>query len=124
MHARADQAIGTPDYTSPFAPGFISLGCDGPVVLQFTDNILVDIEGPDLYIFEVGPAVEVTRLAISYDGEQWIEVGKIEGARADVDIPPFVEAGDVFYYVRLTNAGKSCHGRTPDADIDAVAAVG
>ena len=75
VHAQADQAVGLPDYTSPSAPGFTSLGCHGSVVLQFTDNVLVDIEGADLYVFEVGPAVEATELAISYDGEHWIEVG-------------------------------------------------
>ena len=124
VHAQAAQAVGLPDYTSPSAPGFTSLGCHGSVVLQFTDNVLVDIEGADLYVFEVGPAVEATELAISYDGEHWIEVGKIAGARADVDIAPFIEPGSLFYYVRLTNAGGSCGGRTPGADIDTVAAVG
>lgn len=124
IHAQADQAIGPPDYINPSAPGFISLGCDGSAIFQFTDNILLDVEGPDLYVFEVGPRVEPTILAISYDGKEWIEVGKIEGARADVDIAPFVEKDDVFYYVRLTNAGNSCSGRTPGADIDAIAAVG
>ncbi|WP_169578567.1 OmpA family protein [Salinimicrobium terrae] len=121
---RPEYTLGVPDYTKPSAPGFLSLGCDGSVVLQFTDNILIDVEGPDLYVFEVGPAVEPTLLEISYDGKEWIDVGKIEGARADVDIAPFVKENDVFNYVRLTNAGKSCGGRTPGADIDAVAAVG
>lgn len=124
IQGRPQYTLGVPDYTKPSAPGFLSLGCDGSVVLQFSDNILLDVEGPDLYVFEVGPAVEPTILAISYDGKEWIEVGKIEGARADVDIAPFVEENDVFNYVRLTNAGNSCGGRTPGADIDAVAAVG
>lgn len=124
IQGTAEYALGTPDYTKPSAPGFLSLGCDGSVVLQFSDNILIDVEGPDLYVFEVGPAVEPTVLAISHDGKEWIEVGKIEGARADVDIAPYVEENDVFNYVRLTNAGNSCGGKTPGADIDAVAAVG
>lgn len=124
VHAQADQAVGLPDYRNPRAPGFTSLGCDGVLVLQFTDNVLVDVAGPDLFVFEVGPAVESTLLAISADGAQWVEVGRIAGARADVDIAGFTRPGEVFTQVRLTNAGRDCGGRTPGADIDTVAAVG
>jgi len=124
VHADVGQAIGIPDYTTPSAPGFVSLGCDGSIVLQFVDNVLVDVKGPDLFVFEVGPAVEPTRLAISADGERWTEVGLIEGARADVDIAPHVGPSDVFYYVSLTNAGRGCGGPWPGADVDAVAAMG
>lgn len=117
-------ALGLPDYTNSRSPGFLSLGCDGTLVLRFTDNALVDVDGPDLYVFEVGPAVEPTLLAISEDGRTWTEVGRIEGSRADVDIAPHVSPGQTFTYVRLTNASRTCGGRHSGADIDAVAAVG
>ena len=84
-------ALGEPDYKNTYSADFISLGCDGVLVTQFTDNILVDVEGVDLYIFEIGPVVERTELAISTDGTTWIDVGVIEGARSDVDIGPFVK---------------------------------
>jgi outer membrane protein OmpA-like peptidoglycan-associated protein len=102
----------------------VSLGCDGVLVLRFTDNALVDVDGPDLFVFEVGPAVEATALAISEDGRTWIEVGRIEGSRADVDIASFVKPSQSFAFVRLTNASRTCGGRHSGADIDAVAAVG
>ena len=57
--------LGAPDYTMTSAAGYLSLGCDGVLTLRFVDNALVDVDGPDLYIFEVGPAVEPTILAIS-----------------------------------------------------------
>lgn len=117
-------ALGVPDYEAAGKPGFTSLGCDGVLTLRFTDNALVDVEGPDLFVFEVGPAVEETLLAISEDGRTWVEVGRIEGARADVDIAPFVSPAQVFTHVRLTNASRTCGGRHSGADIDAVAAVG
>ena len=117
-------ALGVPDYTKTSSPGFLSLGCNGVVTLRFTDNALVDVDGPDLFVFEVGPAVEETELAISEDGRTWVEVGRIEGARADVDIAPFVSPEQTFTYVRLTNASRTCGGRHSGADIDAVAAVG
>lgn len=122
--ADASHALGLPDYTKTTAPGFLSLGCDGVLVLRFTDNALVDVEGPDLFVFEVGPAVEATALAISEDGRTWIEVGRIEGSRADVDIASFVKPSQSFAFVRLTNASRTCGGRHSGADIDAVAAVG
>jgi outer membrane protein OmpA-like peptidoglycan-associated protein len=124
VFAEATYALGLPDYTNTRSPGFLSLGCDGVLVLRFTDNALVDVDGPDLYVFEVGPAVEPTVLAISEDGRTWTEVGRIEGARADVDIAPFVTPSQTFTYVRLTNASRTCGGRHSGADIDAVAAVG
>lgn len=119
-----EQALGEPDYTRPSAPGYVSLGCDGVLVLRFVDNVLVDVEGPDLYVFEVGPMVEATDLEISADGSEWLPVGRIEGARSEVDIAGVAEPGTGYPFVRLTNAGKACGGRSPGADIDAVAAVG
>lgn len=117
-------ALGEPNYRNTSSADFISIGCNGILTLQFTDNILVDVEGIDLYIFEVGPFVERTELAISQDGTNWLDVGVIEGSRADVDIGPFVQKGDKFPFVRLTNASDSCGGYHSGADIDAVAAVG
>lgn len=120
----AENATGEPNYRNTYSADFISLGCNGELITQFTDNILVDVDGIDLYIFEIGPVVEKTQLAISADGENWIEVGEIEGARSDVDIGPFVNKGDKFPFVRLTNASNACGGNHAGADIDAIAAVG
>ena len=119
-----EKALGEPDYRSTKSPDFISIGCHGELLVQFTDNVLVDVAGPDLYIFEVGPFVEKTELAISQDGSNWLEVGIIEGARSDVDINGLVQAGEHYNYVRLRNAGTSCGGMHSGADIDAIAAVG
>jgi OmpA-OmpF porin, OOP family len=119
-----DNALSEPDYRSTKSPDFISIGCDGELITQFTDNVLVDVAGPDLYIFEVGPFVERTELAISQDGATWLEVGVIEGARSDVDINGLVAEGEHYNYVRLRNAGRSCGGMHSGADIDAIAAVG
>ena len=118
------KALGEPDYRSTKSADFISIGCDGELIVQFTDNVLVDVAGPDLYIFEVGPFVEKTELAISQDGSNWLDVGVIEGARSDVDINSLVGPGEHYNYVRLRNAGKSCGGMHSGADIDAIAAVG
>jgi outer membrane protein OmpA-like peptidoglycan-associated protein len=120
----SSQALGIPDYDSLNIKGFVSLGCKGSLVLHFKDNALVNIKGPDLYVFEVGKYIEATELSISKDGRKWIRVGKIKGGKASVDIGDSVKPGEVFHYVRLTDLGDECRGNWPGADIDAVAAIG
>lgn len=101
------------------------LGCGGVLTLRFVDNALIDVQGPDIYVFEVGPDIEQTYLSISKDGNNWIEIGMISGGRADIDISQFVKPNDVFHYIRLKDAFvPGCGGSHPGADINAVGAIG
>lgn len=122
----SDPKLGTgiPDYDSASDSNAVTLGCGGTLVFRFLDNALIDIEGPDLYVFEIGPAVEPTTLSISKDGKNWIDIGKISGGKADVEISGYIKPGDVFYYVKLTDLKSDCGGGYPGADIDAVGAIG
>ena len=116
---RVGNMLGEPTNSS------LSLGCSGEVVVRFTDNSLVDINGPDLYIFEIGKEVEATQLAISQNGEDWIDIGPIDGSTAEVDIAEFVPENSSFEYVRLTDRNIKCKaGNYSGADIDAVGAIG
>lgn len=120
-----EETLGAPDYDASTEDNYTTLGCGGTLTLRFSDNALVDLEGPDLHVFEIGPAVEPTDLSISKDGKTWINIGKIEGGRADVDIASFVKPGDIFYYVRLTDLKSACgNSKWPGADIDSVGAIG
>lgn len=120
-----EPALGPPNYSGRTSDGsFATLGCGGALTLQFTDNVLVDLSGPDLYVFEVGPDVEAMELAISVDGLDWIDVGGIEGGRSEVDIAGAAQAGVSYRFVRLTDDGADCSGNFPGADVDAVAAIG
>lgn len=116
-------SMGIPDYDG-VNKGFVSLGCGGELILRFTDNALINIEGPDLYIFEVGKFIESTELSISKDGINWMAIGTIKGAKAEVDIAPFTNNGDVFNYIKLVDLKTECHGMWSGADIDAVATIG
>jgi hypothetical protein len=110
-------ALDEPDYTRTTAPGILSLGCDGVLVVRFDDNALVDVNGPDLNVFEVGPAVEATELAVPVDGRAWLEVGRIEGARAELELTGLIDPDDVYRYARLINRSRTCGGRHSGADI-------
>lgn len=121
---RAESILGPPDMTLDPTELVLTLGAGGTVIVRFVDNALIDIDGPDLFVFEIGGAVEPTSLAISQDGEEWIEIGEIAGARADVDIAEYVQPGEIFYYVRLTDLRSHTGGDTPGADIDAIGAIG
>ncbi len=101
--------------------GIYSLGLNGTLTIQFTNNALVDVIGPDLFVFEAGQ-IEPTTLEISKDGTTWIHAGKISGGTASVDISKFVKPNEYFYYVRLTDLNTQ--STVAGADIDAIAAIG
>jgi len=120
-----NNVLGSPDMIEDVGAmtvsGIYSLGLKGSLTVQFKDNALTNVNGPDLYIFEIGK-IEPTSLEISKDGITWIKVGKIDGGVSEVDIAEFVEPDDLFYYVRLTDLERS--SGIPGADVDAIAAIG
>lgn len=120
-----ENVLHTPDYVLMKKlsdnKGIYSLGLNGSLTIKFTDNALVDVNGPDLFVFEAGE-IEPTTLEISKDGNNWINVGMIRGGTAAVDIKKFVQPGEYFYYVRLTD--RNTKSTVAGADIDAVATIG
>ena len=126
-NSNGNLALGVPDYNEETIEGFVSLGTGGELILEFSDNALVNIEGPDMYVFELGKYVEETFLYVSEDGKNWISVGKISGGKSVVDIGDSTEAGSIFRFVKLVDAKTATNSkdlRWPGADIDAVAAIG
>ena len=132
-HTDPATALGIPDFwvtDDILDQTYVSLGYDGELVLQFTDNYLTTSgdDGLDLWIFEVGPDVEATAIDISIDGAIWISVGSVGGATAGIDIDSFADVtdGDLYSYVRLTDltpAGNRGNSSYAGADIDAVGAI-
>jgi outer membrane protein OmpA-like peptidoglycan-associated protein len=121
-------ALGPRDYTSDVwtPPRAVSLGNGGSLTLKFGEGALLDGDGPDLFIFEVGPSVEAMHVEISADGARWVSVGDAPGGACAVDIGPYVKKDDVFHYVRLRDIPfQGAESESwPGADIDAVAVVG
>lgn len=122
-------ALGEPNYDGKADDTFVSLGKGGSLTLQFTKVAIVDGDGPDIQVFEIGPDVEATNLEVSADGRKWIDLGRISGGKASVDLHEKVGKGDRFSYVRLTDiktrdSGKqTTGGGDVGPDIDAVAAI-
>lgn len=123
-HRNPKYILGKPDYKRSSDSRFLSLGCGGTVTLRFVDNMLVDLPGPDLFVFELGGAKEPMVLEISDDGKSWIKIGRIWGARAAVDISWAIEPGQTFQFVRIRDLKYGCDIGVPGADIDAIGAIG
>lgn len=119
-------ALGAPDYVKYPDNTYLSLGCYGELVVQFQNNGFINIDGPDLYFFEVGPSVEAFTIEISEDGKNWLQVGDTSGGSSYVDIASAEENAvrNIYYYIKLTDLGNFCDGPTAGADIDAIGAIG
>lgn len=95
----------------------------GYLVLEFVDNVLLDVPGDDLFIYNTNhnPA----RVEISSDGYSFIFVGEIVGYPGSIDIAPYVNADDTFRFVRLSDVpADEDHSGCPGPSIDAVGAMG
>ena len=115
-----NNCLGKP--TGDHAYEVVNLGCGGVIVLGFNVSI-TDGPGNDIYVFEVGPDVEPTKVEVSNDLKNWIHVGDADGSISGVDINGKVPAGAKYRYVRLTDLKTACSGPWPGADINAVGVI-
>ncbi len=121
-NTRAENTLGPPDCGGDCA---VALTSGGVLVVEFTNNTLYDGPGDDLAIFEVGPDVEATRVEISVDGRQYVDLGTVRGASSTLDIGGRGPQGARYRFVRLTDDPDQgdTGGSTPGADIDAIGAI-
>jgi outer membrane protein OmpA-like peptidoglycan-associated protein len=120
----SSQALAKPNYRNYNSPDFVSLGCGGQITFRFVDNGFMNMEGKDLYIFEVGPAKERTKIEISTDGKTWEYAGIAAGGTSYVDFEDEgIDRNKLYHYLRLTDLKDECDGKSAGADIDAVGAV-
>ena len=139
-------ALGVSDHAEG-SGRFVSLGSGGWIKLSFINNLLVNSgdDKADLWIFEIGPAVEATFIEIQpannftltalmdsgvpdVDSDGYYEVGQVAGSTSaldiDVAIPGYASGELKFHAVKLLDDGDSgCGSGAPGADIDAVCAL-
>ncbi len=132
-----EEALGPPDAycegcegcdgcdTNAVALGFRLSVLDnrGYLVLEFVDNVLVDVDGPDLFVYNTNS--HRARVEISTDGHSFIFVGETVGYPGAIDIGPYVNADDTFHFVRLSDVpADEDHSSCPGPSIDAVGVMG
>jgi len=115
-----NKILGIPDYDPDARINYITLGNAGVIVLEFGVYI-TDGPGNDIYVFEIGPDVEATKVEISENLANWIYVGDAYGSLSGVDINGKIPAGGKYRYVRLTDLITYQGGEWAGADVDAVA---
>src|SRR5690554_2548467 len=106
----ASQCLHEPNYSNYHTPNFVSLGCGGTLVVEFTDNGFMNLPGNDLYIFEVGPSRESAKIEISENGVDWIYAGTISGGKSSIDLSKEGIDGNIVFYFRSEErrVGKAC----------------
>ncbi len=128
----ASNVLGVPDLSAtPSNPcgGFASLGYLGELVVRFTDNALTTSgdASHDLFVFEIGGAIEPVDIAISSYGGNWITLATALGQPMGIDIDAVagVIQGALYSFVRIIDAGAHDSHNTiyPGADIDAIGAI-
>lgn len=118
-----NSTLGKPDYVEGSSDCTnLCLGAGGVLVLEFNVSI-IDGEGEDIYVFEIGPDAEATQVAVSSDLTTWYDVGTAKGRTTGLDLNGKVPEGGRFRYVRLTDLKEYPNSRWPGADIDAVLAL-
>lgn len=117
-----DDVLGLPDREGNRDDNALTLGAGGVLTVEFNINIM-DGEGDDVYVFEVGGQVEATKVEVSSDLEVWYDIGTAEGKTAGLDMNGKIPEGGAFRYVRLTDMKEYPSGTWPGADIDAIAGL-
>jgi len=144
------RALGVSDSngsSDPSSDGYVSLGEGGIIKLGFSNNLVINSgdNNADIWVFEVGPAVESSMIALkpfdmfttnildslgftSNNQDGFYEIAIISGATSSVDIDSFLTNFPIgilkFDAISITDISDiPCSGQTPGADIDAVCAL-
>ena len=91
-----NDVLGLPDREGNRDDNALTLGAGGILTVEFNINIM-DGEGDDIYIFEVGGQVEATKVEVSSDLETWYEAGTAEGNTAGIDLNGKIPEGGSGY---------------------------
>lgn len=120
-------ALGAPDCQNSGKQhaAYYCLGYGGELVVEFENRRLIDGQGADLAIFEVGFPAEPVDVAVSEDGENWFPVGRTGRDATTLDLGAHGLSGKEFRYVRIVDAKTKISDKAAfwGADIDAIVAL-
>jgi hypothetical protein len=111
--------LGPPDMVeSPCCQGIVQLGRGGSITVAFTDNSIVDEDGPDFQVFGESARDDFLKIEVSADGQTWQAYPRMSESPEPLDL---ADVGlDRAAYVRLTDAQP---GTASGAEVDAVVAL-
>ena len=114
-----EAVLGEPDLVeTPCCQGMVQLGKRGTLLLAFTDNVIVDGDGPDFEVYGESAKDDYLLIEISADGRTWCAYPKTSESSGGLDLADVGLTQAV--YVRLTDWQPA----TPTgAEIDAVIAL-
>ena len=149
IQTNPENAIGVSNFVDGYVlDEYVSLGSEGYIKLGFDNNLLTNSgdNSPDLWVFEIGEAVEASQIDLKpsnqntiniltnegiqdIDSDGYFEFDIISGSTSSLDIDAYVIGYSPselkFDAVKITNAtNRGCGNETtPGADIDAVCAL-
>jgi hypothetical protein len=118
-YADPQALLGPPDMVaSPCCQGIVQLGRGGSITVAFTDNSIVDGDGPDFQVFGEPVGDDFLQIEVSADGQDWRAYPTVS------ESPDALDLADVGLeraaYVRLTDVQP---GTSSGAEVDAVLAL-
>jgi hypothetical protein len=118
-YADPEALLGAPDLVAdPCCQGMVQLGERGTVLLAFTENRIIDGDGPDLQVFGELTKDDYLLVEVSADGRTWAAFRRVTELPGLLDLADL--ALDQAIYVRLTNLPS---GTITGAGLDAVVAL-
>lgn len=111
--------LGAPDARgSSCCQGMVQLGQGGSVLLAFTDNAIVDGDGPDFQVYGESARDDYLLIEMSADGVHWYAYPKVSESPEGLDL---ATAGlERAVYVRLTDLQPATE---TGAEVDAIVAL-
>jgi len=100
---------------------FISLSQGSYLVLKFTDNFIIDGEGPDIFLKEIGASGERASVYVSTDGKNFTFLGIArDDSTTALDLAS-IQYKNPVYYVKIV--GLDNFGGSPGFDLESVYAL-
>ncbi len=100
---------------------FISLPKGSYLVLKFTDNFIIDGEGPDIFLKEVGASGERASVYVSTDGNNFTFLGNAKDDSTTALNLAMINYKEPVYYIKIV--GLDNFGGSPGFDLECVYAL-